>query len=61
MKVLGAILGVILLLAIMYLIASGVWWVVLWSFNFPIVFAWKQTIGVFALSLLIGGSCSTNK
>ena len=28
------------------LISGAVWWVFLWSFNFPIAFAWKQIIGV---------------
>jgi hypothetical protein len=29
-----------------YLIIAGVWWTVLWSFSFPIAFAWKQTLGI---------------
>jgi hypothetical protein len=36
-----------------FLIIGGVWWIVLWSFNFPIAFAWKQVIGVVSISALM--------
>ena len=46
----------IIVLGITFIITGGVWWVVLWSFNFPIMFAWKQVIGVWLFSLLMNSS-----
>ena len=44
------IIGIgIIILAVMLLwvlLSGAIWWVFLWSFDFPIVFAWKQIIGV---------------
>jgi len=40
------IITLIMVLLLSYLITSGIWWVVLWSFGFPMAFMWKQTIGV---------------
>jgi hypothetical protein len=42
-----------------FLIIGGVWWIVLWSFNFPIAFAWKQVIGVVLISVLMNISATT--
>ena len=53
MKILGIILGVIALFALSVLVVAGMWWVVLWSFNFPIVFAWKQIVGIYAILFLL--------
>jgi hypothetical protein len=36
----------ILVFVLWILISGALWWVVLWSFDFPILFAWKQVIGV---------------
>jgi len=38
---------------IAYLIFSGLWWIVLWSFNFIIPFSWTQPIGVLLLSSML--------
>jgi hypothetical protein len=46
----------IIVLGVTFIITGGVWWVVLWSFNFPIMFAWKQVIGVWLFSLLMNSS-----
>ncbi len=61
MKILGIFIGVILLLIVLFFVTAGVWYIVLWSFNFPIAFAWKQTIGIFALMLLFNGSNAASK
>ena len=53
------IFGIILMvLAIMYMVVSAAWWVILWSFNFPIAFAWKQTIGVMVATMLLNSSAA---
>jgi hypothetical protein len=44
--VIGTVLG--------FVIIGGLWYVVLWSFNFPIAFAWKQVIGIVVLTGLFG-------
>ena len=41
-----------------YLIVAGTWWVILWSFNFPILFAWKNVIGVILLIFMFGSTAS---
>ncbi len=56
MKTLGIIIGVILILTLVFLITAGAWYIVLWSFNFPIAFAWKQTIGIYVMMLLFSGT-----
>ena len=60
MGIIQNIILVILVLAFVYVVVSAVWWTFLWSFNFPITFAWKQTIGIFAASLLFGGIVRNN-
>lgn len=45
---------VIIGVAVGYLVTAGIWWTVLWSFGFPIAFAWKNVIGVMMLTLLFG-------
>ena len=59
MKIVGIIFAIIALIAISFFIVAGVWWAVLWSFNFPVVFAWKQVIGVFLMSVLMNISVTT--
>jgi hypothetical protein len=44
---------VLVLLVFSFLILSLAWWIILWSFNFPIIFAWKQVIGIFTIVLLL--------
>ena len=44
-----------------FIIIGGLWYVVLWSFNFPISFAWKQVIGIVILTGLFGSyACMKN-
>ena len=38
---------------IAYLIFSGLWWIVLWSFNFIIPFSWTQPIGLMLMSSMM--------
>jgi len=59
MKTVGTIFTIIALIAISFFIVAGVWWAVLWSFNFPVVFAWKQVIGVYLMSVLMNMSVTT--
>jgi len=51
-KTFAGIMGFIIIIILAFSVVGAVWWVVLWSFNFPIAFAWKQVIGVLALSAL---------
>jgi len=55
----GLLLIAVFSLIVSYLIISGTWWVVLWSFDFPIVFAWKQTIGIFLVATFFEGKLTT--
>jgi len=52
----GLIFALLLVFVLFVLILGGTWWIVLWSFNFPIAFAWKQLIGVILVSGMVGGS-----
>jgi len=56
MEVVQFILWTTLAIAVVIAIIAGWWWVILWSFNFPIVFAWKQLIGVFLVLSTLAGS-----
>jgi len=56
MEVVQFILWATLAIAVVGAIVAGWWWVILWSFNFPIVFAWKQLIGVFLVLSTLAGS-----
>ena len=51
----GLVIGIIVLV-VWVLVVGGLWWLVLWSFEFPILFAWKQVFGVIVLSMLLGNS-----
>jgi len=44
---------VVLALVLGFAIIAGVWWIILWSFNFPIVFSFKQVIGVMLITGLV--------
>ena len=57
----GLFIAIILILALSFAIVGGAWWVVLWSFGFPIAFAWKQVIGVRILTLLFNSSATYKK
>jgi hypothetical protein len=54
------LLLLVLILGIAFLINAGLWWIVLWSFGFPIAFAWKQVIGITAISVFIAMSAKTD-
>ena len=56
MEVIKFILLATLAIAVVVAIIAGWWWVILWSFNFPIVFAWKQLIGVVLVLSTLAGS-----
>jgi len=56
MEVVQFILLATLAIVVVIAIIAGWWWVVLWSFNFPIVFAWKQLIGVVLVLSTLAGS-----
>ena len=61
MDVLKVILTVVFGFVVGFAILGGLWWIVLWSFNFPIAFAWKQVIGILVLSIIANLSISFNK
>ena len=46
----GIVVLILMGLILWVLISGSLWWVVLWSFNFPIAFAWKQLIGVLIIT-----------
>jgi len=53
METFKLILAFILMGAIAFVVIAGLWWVVLWSFGFPILFAWKQVIGVVTIAAIM--------
>ena len=46
----GIVVLILMGIILWVLISGSLWWVVLWSFNFPIAFAWKQLIGVLIIT-----------
>jgi hypothetical protein len=61
MDILQIFFVIILIIALTFVIAGGAWWIILWSFNFPIVFSWKQVIGLWILTLLFNSSATYNR
>jgi len=61
MNNLSIALLIILALVLSFLIVAGMWWVVLWSFDFPIVFTMKQVIGVWIITSMFGGMSYKSK
>ena len=61
MDVLKVILTVVFGFVVGFAILGGLWWVVLWSFNFPVAFAWKQVIGLLIFSVIANLSISFDK
>ena len=58
----GAYFGLAALgILIGYFIVAGLWWIILWSFEFPIIFAWKNVIGIIVLIFLFGSSATFKK
>ena len=55
-EIVGVIIALLLVFVLFILILGGTWWIVLWSFGFPIAFAWKQLIGIILVSGLFGSS-----
>ena len=53
--VIGAVIGLLLL---SFFITAGMWWVVLWSFSFPIAFTWKSVFGVMIITGLLSNKRS---
>ena len=52
----GFVIGGILALVIAFFIFAGMWWTILWTFSFPIAFAWKNVLGFIMLIGVFGGS-----
>ena len=61
MEIIKIIFVLIIAIVIVIALVAGTWWVVLWSFNFPIAFAWKQVIGILAFSFLMNAGSLSNK
>ena len=47
------IIALIALLALSFLLTSGLVWLVCWAFSFT--FTWKLAVGVYAVIALLGG------
>ena len=60
MEVLKVIATIVFGFIVGFMILGGLWWIVLWSFNFPIIFAWKQVIGVMVISMIANLTISFN-
>jgi len=56
-KYLDFILIAILFMIVLWFLVAGMWYVVLWSFNFPILFEWKQVIGILIMIFM----CTTSR
>ena len=41
---------------LVFFVYAGLWWVVLWSFNYAVFFAWKQVLGIIALSIIMNSA-----
>ena len=53
MDIVKLILMFIVMGAIAFVVIAGLWWIVLWSFNFPILFSFKQVIGVATIAVIM--------
>jgi len=60
-EIVGVIIALLLVFVLFILILGGTWWIVLWSFGFPIAFAWKQLIGIILVSGMFGSSARYSK
>ena len=49
-------LASVIIIMLSFLVIAGAWWIILWSFNFPIMFAWKQVIGVWIFAAIMNSS-----
>ena len=47
---------IIVSLIVYFFVIAGLWYVILWSFGFPIMFEWSQVIGVIFIKALFARS-----